>query len=222
MKATGKEEYVVFFDLDHTILNDHSAKMIAMQAYRERLLSNHDLFLGFVFSLFYKLHLLHPEIIMSRMARWLKGLSVERIDELIRQVFGENISSCIRSGAKLAVERHKKKNARIVILSAAMSQVCLPVKESLAIHDKICTEMEVLDGKFTGASKGKFCYGEEKLALAKEYCRKHNFTLQNSFYYADSISDLHLLEAVGHPVCVTPDAKLSKIADARGWPVLNW
>lgn len=217
-----KEKYVVFFDLDHTILNNHSARMIAIHAYKERLLSNRDLFLGYLFSLLHKLHIVKPEFIMNRMTRWLKGLSVERFEELVAKVYKQAIAPSIRSAARLTVEKHKKDNARTVILSAAMSQVCTPVRKALAMHDKICTEMEIADGKFTGFSKGKICYGQEKLLQAEEYCQTHNYSLKNAYYYADSISDKHLLEAVGHPVCVTPDIRLSRIAHARGWPVLEW
>ena len=40
--------------------------------------------------------------------------------------------------------------------------------------------------------------------------------------YADSSSDLPLLEAVGHPVAVNPDAKLAATARKRGWHVEQW
>jgi hypothetical protein len=38
--------------------------------------------------------------------------------------------------------------------------------------------------------------------------------------YSDSISDLPLLEAVGHPTAVNPDRALRREAQQRGWPVL--
>ena len=40
--------------------------------------------------------------------------------------------------------------------------------------------------------------------------------------YADSASDLAMLEAVGFPVAVNPEARLAAIARRRGWHVEHW
>jgi phosphoserine phosphatase len=43
--------------------------------------------------------------------------------------------------------------------------------------------------------------------------------MKDSYYHADSINDLPLLEEVGIPVCITPDKKLERIAMKRGWRI---
>jgi phosphoserine phosphatase len=43
--------------------------------------------------------------------------------------------------------------------------------------------------------------------------------LSASYFYTDSISDLPLLERVGHPVAVNPDPRLARLARKRGWPI---
>ena len=40
--------------------------------------------------------------------------------------------------------------------------------------------------------------------------------------YSDSITDLPLLEVVGHPTAVNPDRALRRVAEERGWPVLSF
>ena len=40
--------------------------------------------------------------------------------------------------------------------------------------------------------------------------------------YSDSITDLPLLEAVGHPTAVNPDRALRRVAEERGWPILTF
>jgi phosphoserine phosphatase len=42
---------------------------------------------------------------------------------------------------------------------------------------------------------------------------------ENSFAYADSITDLGLFEIVGNPRPVYPDAELAVLAKEKGWPV---
>ena len=48
------------------------------------------------------------------------------------------------------------------------------------------------------------------------------YDLARSFAYSDSITDLPMLEAVGHPNAVNPDKALRKAAAERGWPVLDF
>ncbi|MEL7370849.1 MAG: HAD-IB family hydrolase, partial [Myxococcota bacterium] len=38
----------------------------------------------------------------------------------------------------------------------------------------------------------------------------------------DSMSDLPMMEAVGHPVAVNPDPRLRRTAKDRGWPIVDW
>jgi len=40
--------------------------------------------------------------------------------------------------------------------------------------------------------------------------------------YADSTSDLPMLEAVGFPVAVNPETKLAALARRRGWLIEHW
>ena len=49
-----------------------------------------------------------------------------------------------------------------------------------------------------------------------------NLDLSTSWAYSDSISDLPMLEAVGHPVVVNPDSALAKLASDRGWQVMRF
>ena len=55
-----------------------------------------------------------------------------------------------------------------------------------------------------------------------EYADAEGLALAESVAYADSASDLPMLEAVGHPVAVNPEAKLAAIARKRGWHVEHW
>ncbi len=45
--------------------------------------------------------------------------------------------------------------------------------------------------------------------------------LADCWAYSDSRNDIPLLELVGHPTVVNPDAALSRHAEAKGWPVLR-
>ena len=55
-----------------------------------------------------------------------------------------------------------------------------------------------------------------------EFAEGEGFSLEEAVAYADSASDLPMLEAAGHPVAVNPEPKLATIARRRGWHVENW
>ncbi len=46
-------------------------------------------------------------------------------------------------------------------------------------------------------------------------------TVQDSYFYSDSINDLPLLEKVSRPVATNPDARLREHAANNQWPILE-
>ena len=216
------KEYVVFFDLDHTIFDVNSGRILIEQAHKKRLIHNRQIFFAYLFSAFYKIGILKAEYIMKKLAVWLKGISEKEFANFATEVFDKYLKNTVRIKAHEELKIHKKNNAHAVILSAATPYICNPVKDLLAFDDILCSKMEVNDGAFTGNPDGSYCYGEEKLNQVIEYCTRNNYDLQQAYYYADSYSDILVLKSVGNPICVTPDAKLKKIAQIKGWPIYLW
>ncbi len=56
----------------------------------------------------------------------------------------------------------------------------------------------------------------------RDYADANGFDLAESVAYADSSSDLPLLEAVGFPVAVNPETRLASLAIKRGWLTEYW
>lgn len=156
------------------------------------------------------------------MGSWLKGLSEDKFAKISNEIFKKDLLPNIRPNIIKEINKLKKEGTEVVILSSAISSVCVPLGRHLNMDAVICTELEVEEGKYTGRPVGKFCFRDEKLIRLKEFCQRRNFNLNNAAYYADAIDDLPALEAVGFPVCVSPDKKLGKIAAERGWIVQNW
>lgn len=216
------KKYVAFFDLDKTIIDVNSTRYIALFAQKHNLLSKFDIISGLYYSILYKAGFLSTETLMEIMTRWLKNVEVSRLEQLFNDLGSYLVETKIRQKAKKAIDFHRSQGAKTVILSASVKSVCTPVRDYLQIDDVICTKMELNDGIYTGKVSGNYCYGEEKLLRVKDYCQQHQFTFENAWYYADSISDLSVLSAVGHPICVTPDRKLEKHARKMGWTVEIW
>lgn len=219
---TNKKKHVAFFDLDNTILNSNSGKILILQAFKKGLINKNAIIQALILSVFYRIGLLSPERIMKKMASWLKGVPENQFIDFARNTFSIYIKNAIREQARKAIKYHKQNNGHTVILSAATHYICNPVKDVLEIDDVICSKMEVIDGYFSGYPEGEYCYGKEKLIRTKAYCETHNFDIDEAYYYADSISDLNVLEKVGNPMCVSPDAKLIQVAEKRRWQMFRW
>ena len=50
---------------------------------------------------------------------------------------------------------------------------------------------------------------------------ENGHSLEDSYFYSDSMNDLPLLEQVTHAVAVDPDENLRAEAVKRGWPVIS-
>jgi len=84
----------------------------------------------------------------------------------------------------------------------------------------IATKLAVDDtGHYTGEME-LYAYGKGKADAIREMAVREGISLEDSFAYSDSHTDLPMLEAVGHPLAVNPDRELAKIAAERGWEVL--
>ena len=216
------KSYVAFFDLDHTIFNVNSGRILIEHAHKRGLIHLKQIILAYLFSALYGIGLLNAEYIMKKLAIWLKGISEKDFIEFSDTVFDKYLKDAVRPDAKKEIDYHKKNNAYMVILSAATWYICRPAKELLLFDDILCSKLEVVDGTFSGNPDGDYCFGVEKLNRVKQYCKKHNFEIKQAYYYADSHSDVMVLKAVGNPVCVTPDSKLKKVALKNGWSIRQW
>jgi HAD superfamily hydrolase (TIGR01490 family) len=220
-KHTTKD-YIVFFDLDKTLTKSISGKALATEAFRKGLLSNWKLLNAAILSLEFRFKLRDQLKIIDEMVSWVKGIPVNSIEDLCTEVFNEILFPSIYKDAICEIELHKTKNAKVVILSSALTTICRQMAENLNIDDIICSGLEVKNGYMTGRPLGHLCFGEEKTVRLKRYCEIFNFSLSEAWYYGDSISDLHALNAIGNPVCVNPDKKLKKAAKRRGWKIVLW
>ncbi|HET7053932.1 MAG TPA: haloacid dehalogenase-like hydrolase [Solirubrobacterales bacterium] len=78
------------------------------------------------------------------------------------------------------------------------------------------------EGAFTGRFEGPFVYGRGKVEAMEAFAAEHGIDLAESYAYSDSLSDLPMLRAVGHPVAVNPDPPLAEISREEGWQTMRF
>jgi putative phosphoserine phosphatase/1-acylglycerol-3-phosphate O-acyltransferase len=215
-------DYIAFFDLDQTITNSISGKALARGAYRKGLMSHWDLLSAIFLSFVFRFKLKDPLKIIDNMVSWAKGIPEKTMDDLCSEVFHEVLLPSVYKEARAEIEFHRTRNAKVVLLSSALSYICQKMANYLGIDDILCSELEIKDGFLTGRPVGHLCFGDEKAVRLLAYCEKNHHSPSDAWYYGDSISDLSALRAVGNPVCINPDKKLKKEAVNRIWKILNW
>ena len=125
---------------------------------------------------------------------------------------------CCEIGVEL-VRQHREQGHLVAIVSGATKFVVQPLAERLGIDHILYTRLEVEGGAFTGRLVEPICFEEGKIYWLQQLVEDENIDLAKSYFYSDSITDLPLLELVGHPVVTNPDPRLYRIAARRHWPV---
>jgi len=213
--------YAAFFDLDHTILNVSSGRIMFEGSRIHKLIGRKEIYDAIIMTILNRMGILSEESAIEHSLKWYRGMRGETFKPTL-DYCAIKLTSEIRNDARQEVKFHQDQGAHTVILTASTAFLCNPVKMELQMDYMICTELEFLDDRFTGKMIGRYCFGTEKLVRARQYCKDNDLNIEDAFYYADSIADLPVLEAVGVPVCVTPDRKLERIALKRRWKIHMW
>ena len=66
------------------------------------------------------------------------------------------------------------------------------------------------------------CFGRGKVDAAERFTEKQGSNLEQCFFYSDSIDDIELLEAVGHPVVLNGSRELKAIARESEWTTADF
>jgi len=119
------------------------------------------------------------------------------------------------------VRAHKALGHRTVLITGALDFVVAPLRP--LFDEVVCASLaEDAGGKLTGRLEELPPTGEARALMLADYAQAHGLDLGEAVAYADSASDLPLLECVGFPVAVNPEARLAAIARRRGWHVEQW
>jgi alcohol-forming fatty acyl-CoA reductase len=148
------------------------------------------------------------------------GWKPSRASYLGRESFAGFTLDRIFPDALQQLRDHKAAGHRVVLLSGALDFLLEPMKD--LADDVLCSTLAQENGAYTGELTGAPVAGDARARMLASFARRRGLDLSRSYAYADSISDLPMLEAVGNPVAVNPDRRLGTAAKARGWKVEHW
>ncbi|MFJ5974759.1 HAD family hydrolase [Streptomyces sp. NPDC093060] len=214
-----------FFDLDKTVIAKSSTLTFSKSFYQGGLINRRAaLRTAYAQFLFLVGGLDHDQ--MERMREYLsalcRGWNVQQVKEIVAETLHDLIDPIIYDEAASLIEEHHTAGRDVVIVSTSGAEVVEPVGELLGADRVVATRMVVGDdGCFTGEVE-YYAYGPTKAEAIRELAASEGYDLDRCYAYSDSVTDLPMLQAVGHAHAVNPDRALRREAVARGWPVLEF
>lgn len=222
-EAAARPRTGAFFDMDNTILSASSGRLYVRYLRDIGYVSWQKWVYISMQVAVYLLGLTDFPQLMSRLMRYTVGTGEAEAWRLSREWFDTMLRHYIAPGAGEKIDWHRQQGHHVAIVSAATQFAVQPVAEAFGLGESyLATQLEIVDGHFTGRVIEPACYGAGKVVLAGEYARAHGLDLGESYFYTDSHHDLPLLEVVGRPVAVNPNARLRRVAEQRNWPVLRF
>jgi HAD superfamily hydrolase (TIGR01490 family) len=223
----GDDEHsrtAAFFDLDKTIIAKSSTLAFSKPFFNQGLINRRAVLKSSYAQFVYLLSGAdHDQMDRMRihMTNMCTGWDVEQVKSIVSETLHDIVTPLVFAEAADLIAGHKLCGRDVVVVSASGEELVAPIARALGATHAMATRMVVEDGRYTGDIEF-YCYGEGKVQAIRELAAREGYSLEHCYAYSDSITDLPMLEVVGHPSAVNPDRGLRKEAAARGWPVLSF
>jgi len=148
-----------------------------------------------------------------------EGADADRIRADAWELFSLLLTKSFPAGIR-RVREHRALGHRTLLITGALDFVVEPLRP--LFDDVVCARLAERNGLLTGEMIDAPPTGEARAIVIADYAAAEGLSLAESVVYADSASDLPMLEAVGHPVAVNAEPKLAAIARKRGWHIEQW
>lgn len=211
-----------FFDLDKTIIAKSSTLAFSREFQAGGLISRRAMLRSaYAQFVFFSGGADHDQMDKMRafMSQLCAGWDVATVREIVHDTLTNIVEPLVYAEAVTLMDEHREAGRDIVIVSASGAEVVEPIGRMLGADRVVATRMEIVDGKYTG-NIDYYAYAEEKARAIEHLAATVGYDLDESYAYSDSVTDVHMLEVVGHPFAVNPDKELRRIATTKEWPVL--
>jgi len=210
---------IAVFDLDRTLIKGTSAEFILIRFLKQKgMITNRNLFrmITFIFR-----HLEEGvEGALFKNRAYLTGLREDEIKSMLPELWRHHLLPSLSEKIVKRFRDLKKQGFYIVLLSGAIDFLLDLFHEYLEADRAIGARAEVENGVFTGRLLFH-PYFWNKLHIFNDLISGMNVDLEESYMFADSITDIPLLKRSGHPVAVHPKLPMYIFARSKGWPVIQ-
>lgn len=212
---------VIFFDMDHTIINNDCDVSWKNFLKKKKLVGIWDALESRWHYLMYRLGKLNQEKFFDFQLKEFRQKTYEEMAALLADHFEEFVKPRIYKIIPDLVSKLKRKGIPRILLTATSEEIARPLADHLDMDGLIGTRLEVRDNRYTGKINGPWCGGENKVLFIKSHLKRKKINISEVSYWGDNITDSLVLEAVGFPMACNPTPALKKISEERGWPVIE-
>jgi HAD superfamily hydrolase (TIGR01490 family) len=216
----GAPRVGAFFDMDKTLIAENSGSLYLRHRYERGEIGAAAIARGLVAYLRYKVGLLDLRSFTQEISADFAGRDEAELLREAQHFVEARVVPALYPGALERVAWHAERGHLLAIVSGATRFVVEPLAQHLGIPSALYTRLEVERGVLTGRVIDPICFEEGKIFWIRRFVEERGVDLARSWFYTDSITDLPLLDLVGHPVAVNPDPILYRKACYRRWPVV--
>jgi HAD superfamily hydrolase (TIGR01490 family) len=213
-----------FFDLDGTLIPGSATIPLARAAFRAGMVTPPELVRDLRHGVSFLLQGAtdeRSEAVRDRILAAVTGRTAQEMVALSEGFIPDLVASITPAMGRVLGE-HATAGRDRVVLSASPTEIVSRLADAAGLERGTGTASELdADGRYTGRLDGPFCYGPGKAEILRALAAREGYDLSASYAYSDSLSDLPMLEAVGHPVAVNPEPELRDLAEERGWPIVE-
>ena len=212
-----------FFDVDNTLMRGASIYHFARGLAARKLFGTREMAAMMWGQLAFRLggaeNAEHIDAARQAALAFVAGQRVDEVVALGEEIYDDTMADRIWAGTRDLTQRHLAAGQRVWLVSATPVELANILARRLGLTGALGTVAESADGVYTGRLAGGLLHGEAKAAAIAALAQREHLDLSRSSAYSDSANDLPMLNLVGHPHAVNPDAELLAVARERGWPV---
>ncbi len=162
------------------------------------------------------------ELTASHMGWAMRGWTPREAEQAFNWIAAEYVQPLLCSEIMERVREHQDAGHRVILVSGTPSPLLAAIGRQLGLEETVGTPLAVRRGIYTGGSERPICQGRHKVSRLQSYLETTgSIGWGDSYAYADSYTDVPLLEQFGNPVAVRPDSRLAAYAASQGWAVMG-
>lgn len=221
MALTGKR--AAFFDVDNTLIRGSTIYFLGRGMYQRGYFTKKDISRFVIANLRFRLTGKENKEEIQRYqdaaTDFIGGHNVKDIEAIAQEIYDEYVSPAMWQGTYEITQKLCREGIDVYLVTAAPEDMAVLIAKRLGLTGALGSKAEIKDGYYTGKMNGPLLHGKEKAIAVRELAAEKGFDLSECFAFSDSNNDLPLLQCVGHPSAINPDALLGLRAMAEGWPI---
>lgn len=211
---------LVFFDIDRTLIRGATSE----QRFFRYLLQSRQIGVRQIVLYLLALVAWLPKSgrhILKKNKAYLSGLPCREIERLAKNWVMSGLDNAWYKPCVDRLQEHLSAGDCVVLMSGTPDFLASAIATRLGVSNSIGATFKMQGERFAFAPLEQHPFGVAKLHLARDFARAHGIDARDVVAFADSEHDSPLLLWAGKPVAVRPEQRLARIAQSKGWELLN-